>query len=100
MKAFTDSDSLEFLDIRYNQFSVATTTLILDSLAQLQSLRYLGLHFPDERQVNLGKTLHDVINKCRHSPLYISWYEYLWDESSDDDSSDNDSLDDDSSEDT
>ena len=62
VKAFTDSDSLEFLDI-VNTFSIATTTLILDGLAQLQSLRYL----------HLFKRFHDVINKCRHSPLNISW---------------------------
>ena len=74
VKAFTDCHSLAILDLRYNLFSVPTTALIVDGLAQLQSLRYLGLNYPYTRQSNLYKIFHEAINKIRHSPLFISWY--------------------------
>ena len=74
VKAFTDCHSLAFLEFRYNLFSVSTTALIVDGLAQLQSLRFLGLNNPYTRQSNLHKIFHEAINKVRHTPLLISWY--------------------------
>ena len=69
VKAFTDCNSLQVLNMGAS-FSIATTTMIVDGLAQLVSLRYLGLNFPGDRsQSNLCKIFHGAINKCRHSPL-------------------------------
>ena len=73
VKAFTDCDSLEYLDISCNSFSAAATALIVDGLAQLQSLRYLALDVPEQRVSKLCKKYHDAINQYRKSPIHISY---------------------------